>query len=480
MRLNISPAKLLNLPAIRAEKARRSLREFVRQGWDVVEPHIPFVPNWHIDAICDHLQAVSEGRIKKLIINVPPGHMKSLTVCVFWPAWEWATTPHTRWLYASYSSDLSVRDSNRMRLLIKSDWYRDLWGDVYTLTKEQEKRIDNNQTGFRVASSTGGMGTGERVHRAVSDDLLRANDAHSEAMRRQAIGHLQAMSTRGVNPDEFAQVLIMQRLHENDPAGWLLEHGGWDHLCLPAEFVEARRCQTSIGFVDPRTKEGELLWPAQFPQHQIDDIKRALGSYGAAGQLQQLPSPDEGGIIKRQWWKYIRPEALAKMKFRRIIQSWDTAFKDNANSDRSACTTWGETDTDFYLLHCWSGKLEYPDLKRQAISLWREWGAHAVLIEDKASGQSLIQEMKRETRMPVLPIRVDGNKVARAHAVTPLIEAGRVYLKDGEPWLGGFLDECSLFPNGTYLDIVDSMTQAITWMAGRSALDQIGLTIGKL
>jgi len=467
-----------DIERVQAEKARRSLRDFVKYGWHVVEPHIPYVQNWHIEAIAEHLEAVTNGEIKKLVINVPPGHMKSLMVCVFWPSWEWIRTPYTRWLFASYSSDLSVRDSNRMRVMLKSDWYVNNFG--ITLTKDHEKRLENSETGFRVASSTGGLGTGERVHRAVSDDLLRANDAHSSAMRMQAIGHMQAMSTRGINPDDFAQVLIMQRLHEDDPTGWALSNDStWEHLCLPAEYEPARKCRTSIGFEDPRTEPGELLWPEQFPADSICSIKSALGSYGASGQLQQNPSPAEGGIIKRAWWRYISADVSAATRYIRIVQSWDTGFKTDADNDESACTTWGDTGQEYHLLHCWAGRLEYPDLKRKVIELALTYRPHALLVEDKASGQSLIQELKRGTRLPVLAIGVDNNKIARAHAVTPQVEAGRVCIVEGE-WNGDFTEECAMFPKGKQDNRVDSMTQALNWMSGTQPMDFAGFTIPTL
>ena len=438
--------------------AEKSLKRFIKEAWHVVEPHIPFVDGWHIDAVALHLEAVTSGDIRRLIINIPPGHMKSSMTNVFWPAWEWATHPEYRYIFASYSSELSTRDSLRMRRLIESPWYVQRWGDKFQLLGDQnaKQRYENNQSGFRVASSTGGMGTGERVHRAVSDDLIRANDAHSEASRNTAIEHMRAMSTRGVNPETFAQVLIMQRLHENDPTGWLLEQGGWEHLYMPAEYEPHRKCVTSI-WEDPRTEEGQYLWPQQFGKAQIDEITKALGSYGAAGQLQQRPAPQEGGIFKRTWWKFYKAQPV----FRTIVQSWDTAFKTGRNNDNSVCTTWGVLDNGYYLLDCWAGKLEFPELKRQAIMLAQKWKPTTILMEDAASGQSLLQELQRDSALPLKPISPDRDKVARAYAVTPLIEAGRVHLPEDAEWLADFFNELSTFPNAAHDDRVDSVTQAL-------------------
>ena len=461
------PSLLAAGQRVRAAKAERSLIEFIRQAWHIVEPSRPFVDGWHIHAVCEHLEAVSRGEITNLIINVPPGHMKSLTVCVFWPTWDWIRNPHLRWLFASYASTLSIRDSVKMRDLIESPWFAERWGDRLALTKRLEWHLGNNRTGFRLASSTGGVGTGERVHRAVNDDLLRANDAHSQAMRKQAVEHLQAMSTRGVGPGEFAQVLIMQRLHEHDPAGWLLSEqpGEWEHLCLPAEFDPSRRVTTSIGWTDPRTEAGELLWPAQYPREEIERIKRALGSYKASGQLQQQPAPEGGGIFNLDWFgRYKTPPA----SFSLIWQSWDTAFKKGEANDYSVCTTWGMAGNAIYLLDVWRKRAEFPELKRAVTSLAAKWKPSAVLVEDKASGQSLLQELRNGTSIPLLPIQPDGDKVARAYAVTPTIEAGRVFLPESAPWLMDYETELALFPNAANDDSVDSTTQGLNWIRSRS------------
>ncbi len=448
---------------IAREKAERSLSEFIRQGWHAVEPSTEYLHNWHIDAIAEHLQAVTRGQIKKLIINVPPGHMKSLTVCVFWPAWEWgpANLPHLRYIFASYAAHLSTRDSERQKLLMQSDWYRRNWGDRFELQTQLKHQVTNDRTGFRLASSVGGIGTGERVHRAVNDDLLRANDAHSEAMRTQAIEHLRAMSTRGVNPNDFAQVVIMQRLHEADPAGWLLEQGGWEHLCLPAEFEPQRRSVTCI-WQDPRNEPGELLWPQQFPAETIADIKKALGSYGASGQLQQRPSPDEGGILKRGWWKFCDAHELPA-EFDEIIQSWDMAFKSTTQSDFVVGQVWARAGANRYLLDSVRGRLSFTDSVKAVRMMSARWpGARAKLIEDKANGPAIIDTLKSE--IPgIIAVNPEGGKEARAHAVAPTVEAGNVWLpnKKLHPWVDEFIDECASFPKGANDDQVDAFTQAL-------------------
>ena len=287
---------------IEAEKARRHLLEFVVQAWPVLEPATPFVNGIHVEAICEHLQAVTKGRIRNLIINVPPGHAKSLLAAVFWPAWVWIDSPQTRWLFASYAANLSVRDSLRCRRLIESEWYQQNWGDRYQLTSDQNQkhRFENDHTGYRIATSVGGSATGERADVVVVDDPHSVDQAESEAERRTAVEWFNGtMSTR---LNDFAtghKIVIQQRLHEADLTGDLVGKGDFDLLCLPAEFEPERRCSTSIGWTDPRVEAGELLWPEKVTAAHLDGLKVSLGTYRYAGQYQQRPAPAEGtGLVE--------------------------------------------------------------------------------------------------------------------------------------------------------------------------------------
>src|SRR5712671_3146535 len=281
---------LLTRPSLReeldAEMASRSLREFVRQAWVIVEPSTPFVPGWHIDAIIEHLEAVTCGQIRNLLINVPPRHMKSLLVSVFWPAWEWIVHPERRWLFSSYAASLSIRDSVKFRRLIESPWYRRLWGDRFRLTTDQntKTRFDNDRSGYRIATSVGGAATGEGGDRIVCDDPHNVQEAESDSIRNGTTEWFDVvMSTRVNDPRTAAKVVVMQRCHQQDLSGHLLEQGGWEHLCLPAEYEGPTRT-TSIGFFDPRRNPGELLWPARFGPPEIEGLKISLGSYATAGQ----------------------------------------------------------------------------------------------------------------------------------------------------------------------------------------------------
>src|SRR5580704_15539552 len=260
---------------VERELATRYFREFVRQAWPIIEPLTPFVPGWHIDAIIDHLEAVTRGEIRNLLINVPPRHMKSLLVSVLWPAWEWIRHPERRWLFSSYAASLSIRDSIKCRTLIESPWYQSFWGDRFALASDQntKTRFDNDRSGYRIATSVGGTATGEGGDRIVCDDPHNVQDAESDSIRKATLDWWDVvMSTRVNDPRTAAKVVVMQRCHQRDLSGHLLERGGWEHLCLPAEYEGPTRT-TSISWSDQREQQGELLWPERFGPREIEDLK---------------------------------------------------------------------------------------------------------------------------------------------------------------------------------------------------------------
>lgn len=453
--------------------AERSLEEFTKQAWTILEPNTPYVHGWHVAAIAEHLEAVSSNQINNLLITVPPGHMKSLETCVFWPSWAWIGKPWLRWMFASYAYPLSARDSNKTRDLIKSAWYQERWGDRYALKVDHESRVENDRTGFRIATSVGGLGTGERVHINVNDDLLRAQDALSDAERENAIDHLKAMATRAVNPATYGQVLIMQRLHTKDPAGYVMELGGWEHLNLPAEYDPKRSKVTSIGWKDPRQKEGELLWPEMYPANEIAKLKHNLGSYGASGQLQQNPAPVEGGLIKRKWWRRFdlsrRPPSYSQ-----LLISADPKFKDYETESKVAIHVWGLVGTDCYLLARKYDHLGLIGTINGILSLHNDWHKpeHAVgptLVEDKANGPAIIEALRK--RLPgLIAIEPDGSKIARAMAVSPYIEAGNVWVPE-TPWGEEFIDAWTFMPNGDNWDDIDAASQALRYLFRFAGVD---------
>src|SRR5450759_2609391 len=277
---------------LKMEKARRSLKAFMMQAWPVLEPATPFVDGIHVEAICTHLQAVTEGRISNLIINVPPGHAKSLLTGVFWPAWAWIEHPESRWLFSSYREPLAIRDSLKCRRLIESDWYQQRWSSRFQLRDDQnqKQRFENDRTGYRVVVPMS-AGTGERGDYVVVDDPHSVDQAASDTERQSAVEWWNgSMATRLNDLSSGHKIVIMQRLHESDLTGDLLAKGGYDLLCLPAEFEPGRRCATSIGWSDPRQESGELLWPEKVSRADLDGLKITLGSYRYAAQYQQRPA----------------------------------------------------------------------------------------------------------------------------------------------------------------------------------------------
>jgi predicted phage terminase large subunit-like protein len=493
-------AELLQRPnlqiEIESELAARSLAEFVRQAWPIVEPSTPFVPGWHIDAIIQHLEAISHGHIRNLLINVPPRHMKSLLVSVFWPAWEWITWPQRRWLFSSYGAQLSIRDSVKCRRLLESDWYQQRWGHVFGLTSDQNTkgRFDNDRAGYRIATSVGGAATGEGGDRIVCDDPHNVQEAESDSIRKSTLDWWDVvMSTRSNDPKTSAKVVVMQRCHERDLSGHLLEQGGYEHLRLPAEY-EGSNVVTSIGWSDPRKKPGELLWSSRFGEPELNGLKRSLGSYASAGQLQQRPSPPDGGLFKRHWFQYWQPRGanLPPIPVRwpdgtermviaeeiptveEMIQSWDCAFKGLDTSDFVVGQVWGRLGARFLLLYQERDRMDYPATLAAVRKVSRLWPRCAAkLIEDKANGSAVVQMLQYE--IPgIIPVNPEGGKIARAAAVSPLIEAGNIYLPHPQlmPWVYDFIDECTMFPNGAHDDQVDSMTQALLrWHWGMIALE---------
>jgi predicted phage terminase large subunit-like protein len=464
------------LEEIELELSKRYLAEFIKQAWHIVEP-TPYVHGWHIDAICEHLEAITNGQITRLLINVIPGGMKSLICNVFWPAWEWGPRKlsYYKFLAASHKQDLAVRDNIRMRRLVKSEWYRSRYPHVI-LQKDQDAKIkfENTNTGFKEAMAAGSI-TGSRGDRVVIDDPLSVDDAESKVvLDSREIWFTEAVPTRLINPEKSAILVIMQRLKAKDTSGVILERDlGYVHLMLPMEFEPQRKCKTIIGFEDPRKEDGELLFPERFPRHVVERDKKALGRVAVAGQFQQRPTPREGSLIKVEWLqnRFNIPRDgngnIILREFRERYQSWDTAFKDGEQNDYSVCTTWGLKDNGFYLLHRLKVKLDFPALEQKCIELATQYVPNQLLIEDKASGQSLIQAIKRRTRLPVKAVKIDRDKIARANAVSGYIEAGRIWLPNNEPWVSDYIDEITTFPAAAHDDQMDSTTQFLLEIALR-------------
>jgi predicted phage terminase large subunit-like protein len=483
------------LEKVKAEKARRaasaSLYEFVKQSWHVVEPGVPFMESWHIEEICEHLEAVSAGEIHRLLINIPPRHSKSTIVSVMWPAWEWITDPAQKFLCASYSGTLSTRDNLKTRRLLQSPWYQERWGHMFKFAGDQnaKQRFENDKTGYRLATSVGGTATGEGGSRLILDDPHGAQAAQSEAMRESDLEWFDMVwSTRLNNPKTDAMVTVMQRLHERDISGHILNDiKGWEHICIPAEW-DGKHRKTILGAYDPRKVKGELICPDRFGDKEITMLKQLLGSYGSAGQLQQDPTPSGGGILKtKHFGLWSADDGLPPFEY--ILQSYDCAFTEKTTGDPTACTVWAmfthKGERNAMLIDAWDEHLSYPDLRAKAIKDWTtEYGGMSkesphsrarrpdrILVEAKASGQSLLQDL-RLAKVPAVgynPGKAD--KISRAHQAAPTLELGLLWIPEskknrGQPvsWAAAFLKQLAKFPVAEHDDYVDTFTQAVIYL----------------
>jgi hypothetical protein len=296
------------LERIEAELLRRSLADFVRAAWPVIEPTTPLVWGWHIEAVCEHLEAVSARQLRGLVVTIPPRSSKSTVVSVLWPAWEWASRPHTRFLTASYALNLAIRDALRSRRVLDSPWYKARWGDRFRLSGDQnvKSRYENDKTGYRIALSVDSGTTGEGGDVTVIDDPHNVAEAESEAVRLATLRwHDEAFYNRLNDAKTGARVVIGQRVHVDDLIGHVLRQGGFEELRIPEEFEADRRSTTPVGpkgWADPRTADGELMRPERFGPAEVDATKVRLGSYGFAAQHQQRPVPRSGGMFRREWF----------------------------------------------------------------------------------------------------------------------------------------------------------------------------------
>lgn len=497
VRLNavVDPSVAAALAAIDAELLERrgaelkaNLYEFVQHFWRVIEPSKPFKANWHIEVICLHLEAVSRGSIKNLLINVPPGTSKSTIVSVMWPAWELASDKSLRYFGASYSEPLAIRDAMLCRAILLDEEYQAMFPEGPRIKKgaDQKTNYEFEGGGWRMATSVGGRGTGMHPNRKIVDDPHNVKQSESDVQRQEALDWFDGtVSSRGVIHDA-PTVVIMQRLHAIDLTGHIMRSGDystWCHIVIPMEY-EADRVypKTPLGFKDPRRKSGELLWPDVFTKAKVQNLKVKLGEYRAAGQLQQRPAPAGGGIIKVKHFQ-LWPNNKVLPDIHYIIQSYDTAFKEGEENDPSGCEVWGMFYVgevrNWLLLDAWDEKLSFPDLKTRMMDDWKaKYGgvkgdpAHPsrkpdlLLVEDKASGQSILQELRRAN----LPCKAynpgNASKTERAHTASPVIEAGVLWviesrIEPGKPisWARPVLQQCEDFPNGEHDEYVDTLTQ---------------------
>lgn len=492
---------------MKRRRLKVSLHSFLKEAWPIWMGARPFRDSWYLGAIAEHVEAVVNGEIRNLLLNQPPRTSKSSLCGVCLVPWLWITYPHMHALCASYDGNLSKRDHRTARELIQSEWYQARWGNIYQLTGDQNTKDEyrNTKGGVRVATATDGSTTGSGGDIVIIDDPNNAKDVSDTALEKTLFWWHTVMPTRLNNRLNVKRIVIQQRLHEKDLSGDILSKnsgGEWVHLKLPLEFEWSSRCVTVVlpstkphRWMDPRKKPGETLDPNYFTPFVVKELKDELETeYAISGQLQQRPSPGDGGILKKSWFKLwpekledgSYPANLPKMDF--IVVSIDTALNDTKGSAFNAATTWGVFKDrhgvgNTILLSLWQKRCEWPEMRDVMLRMSDDYlddgdsplikktttrKPDMMLVEDKGFGMLLARDLGRAGKtVTKFNPHGKGDKVQRVRIVSPLIEGGRVWLplsaennyRTLRPFAQKMLDNAIKFPKAATRDLVDTMAQ---------------------
>ena len=476
---------LANPELVNTLLAEKSLSEFIKQLWKYIDPSF-YKHNWHIDVIAEYLEAVTHGQIKRLLINIPPRHMKSIAVSVAWPAWTWLQKqtsplagPSVRFLFASYAHSLSVRDSVKCRRLIDSPLYQKRWGERFSMTAYQNTKIrfENDHGGYRLATSVDGALTGEGGDIIVIDDPHNVREKESEAIRQSTAEWWdESMSNRLNDPTDGAYVMIMQRVHHQDLAGHVLERGDWTHLCLPARYETDH---PHLSKHDRRTVDGELLWANRFPEAAVLSLERDLGTYGAAGQLQQRPAPRTGGMFDSGWWQYVDKIPSGG----RAVRGWDLASSTKKRSPWTVGLRMRRIHGFYYIDDIVRIKGTPAVVEKTIVETAERDGATVEidLPQDPGqAGKSQIQYLVRQLAGYRVRFGLEsGSKELRAEALSAQVEASNVRLLR-QDWNRQFVEEAALFPNSDFRDQVDAASRAFHRVARRGTYSRESFNITPL
>lgn len=435
---------------------RSDFRYFLRKVFAALSPGQRFIMEWHLEAVAHALERVRRGEITRLIINMPPRSLKSLTTSVAFPAWLLGHEPEKRIICVSYASDLARKMSNDFRAVMQSAWYRRIFPATrISPHKDTESEMETTRRGYRFSTSIGGTLTGRGGDIVLIDDPLKAVDALSET-KRDFVNqwHANTLSSRLDDKRTGAIIIVMQRVHMDDLTGFVQElSDGWEVLSLPAiATVNATYSLPNRRF--HHREIGDVLSPAREPLEVLEALRMQLGSDLFSAQYQQEPIPPGGTMIKRHWVK--RYVELPREKYM-VVQSWDTANKGGPENDYSVCTTWivPRGKQVWYLAHVWRGRLDYPALKAMVQSLAKEWNANSVLVEDTGAGTSLVQELKRLVS-GIIAVKPQGDKASRMAVASAKFEAGQVFFPERAPWLAVLEAELFAFPGHRNDDQCDS------------------------
>ncbi len=467
-------------PALQLQVSDALCREhffaFVWKAFATLHPgrEDAFVPAWHVQAMCHELDAIRSGVNLRLVINVPPRHLKSITVSVAFVAFLLGHYPEAKIVVASYGLDLARKHSEDCRRVMSASWYQRAFPRARLAARGNTvDEIRTTKGGGRKAVSIGGAVTGYGADYIIIDDLLKAGDAGSEAELLRAQDYIQdSLLSRFDRPAEGRVVLIAQRLHERDPAGYLLDQGTYRHLNLPAIAEADETILLGQGRLHHR-KTGEPLFPERVGLAVLDRMRKEMGTVTFNCQYQQNPIAPDGSQLRWEWFR-IYEEVLPRSAYQMVVQSWDTGMSADPRADFSVCTTWGFHDNSWHLLHLFSDRLDFPDLKRKVTQLSRDWQTDRVLIEDAATGKPLIQECRAEISGRCVAIYPDKDKEVRFNAACAKVEEGKIFLPRDAPWLADLKRQLQGFRRSRHDDQVDSFSQFLNWSGSKGFWRTLG------
>lgn len=455
---------------------RHDLPTFVQRCFYELCPGTPYMPNWHIDVIAAALEECVSGETRRLIVNVPPRHLKSMLGSVILPAWILGHNPSAQIICMSYGQDLAEKLARDCRQIMTSAWYQAIFPQT-RLSKQAINEITTTKSGNRYTTSIGGSVTGRGADYLIIDDPLKPDEAVSNSQRKKVNETFDSTFLSRLNDKRTGRIiLIMQRLHLEDLVGHVLAQDSWKHLSFPAIATcdETHTIKTLHGTTTYIRREGEALHPAREPLETLMEMRKTLGEFNFSGQYQQAPIPFGGAIIKDAWILRCRSADIPD-KFDQVYQSWDTANKISELSDYSVCTTWGLKGDKLYLLNVFREKIDFPTLKRKILELQDFRKASVVIIEDRASGTQLIQDLRNDGFSQVTAFSPQGDKQMRMHAQSVMFENGFIIVPEDAHWHADYINELTSFPFAKHDDQVDSTSQFLTWYSGRKNFPGSGL-----
>jgi predicted phage terminase large subunit-like protein len=470
-----SPLELLQSYRSRAAtKLSSDLASFARRAWRELRPE-PLAWNWHHDLVCEYLTLCRAGKIRRLVVNIPPRSTKSMLVSVLFPSWCWTSDPSLSFITASYSEALSVDMNLRRRNLMTGAWYQRMWPNMVQFAPDQNQKAlyENTRHGLALACGAGGAVLGRGGDFLILDDFQDPGQANSSVERANSLRTFNdTFRSRFNTPAEGCIIVVQQRLHENDVSGHLLEQepGEWVHVRVPMIADRDEVITFPISGRVIKRKDGDLLQPSRFTAKWCEQMRVCLGGAVWAGQYLQRPAPAGGAILKPS--ELVREQGPAP-KMERTIISLDTAYSANTSADYSAAVVIGVHQKRYHILNVWRDRAEFPKLKRATVGLAEMYPGATVVIEPKASGLSLLQELRAGTGLVVVSHPISGDKIQRAHSIAPLFESHRLMVPEVAPWMADFEHECEMFPAGRHDDQVDALTLGLDYLRTRGAVPSV-------